>query len=204
MENAQVSVSVKTLSVPARVPTVESAPTLLSTDLREVLACPHCRLVQYRTRNSHCRRCHKSFDATEEECSNFEETGASETPVPPDPFEAVHGLGKKIRSLRKGLGLTQSVFAQRMGLPRTYASKVESGHTTPNLDTLQRIAAALEVEIRDLLCDARSRREEDIEAIFADELAREIAGYLPQLNSLSRALILRAVRDAATDRPHSS
>jgi transcriptional regulator with XRE-family HTH domain len=161
-------------------------------------------MVEYRTRNSHCRRCRKSFDAVEEECSSVEESSATYAVAPIDPLGAVHGLGKKIRCLRKGLGLTQETFAKRMGLPRTYASKVESGYTTPNLDTLQRIAAALEVKISDLLCDARSRREEEIEAIFADELTGEIANYLPELTPLSRALILRAVRDAATGRPHSS
>lgn len=197
MDNAQVSLPISTLLPATQVSTLEP------TQKRDVLVCPHCRLFQFRTRNSLCRRCHKSLEPVEEECSILEESTSTETPAPAkiDPLEAIHGLGKKVRSLRKGLGLTQKEFSQRMGVPRTYASKVESGRTSTNLDSLQRIATALEVEIRDLLCDERSRREEEIEAIFADDFMKEIVGYLPKLSSLYRALILRAARDAATTRP---
>jgi hypothetical protein len=32
------------------------------TETREVLSCPQCGLVQFRTRNSHCRGCQWSLD----------------------------------------------------------------------------------------------------------------------------------------------
>jgi len=35
------------------------------TQVREVLPCPHCGLVQFRTRNSLCRRCHRPLDTVE-------------------------------------------------------------------------------------------------------------------------------------------
>src|SRR5262249_3542662 len=41
------------------------ATTLVSVDTREVLRCDHCKLVQYRTSNSLCRKCHKPLDIEE-------------------------------------------------------------------------------------------------------------------------------------------
>ena len=41
------------------------ATTLVSVETREVVRCDHCRLVQYRTSNSLCRKCHKPLDVEE-------------------------------------------------------------------------------------------------------------------------------------------
>ena len=43
------------------------ATTLASVEAREVLRCGHCQLVQFRTMNSLCRRCHKSLEMEEPE-----------------------------------------------------------------------------------------------------------------------------------------
>ena len=56
----------------------------------------------------------------------------------------------------------------------------------------------------ELVRDARSRREEEIAAIFADPFLAEIAAMLPHLDSLQRTLIYGAVRDAATGRRRSA
>jgi len=42
-----------------------SSTSLLTAEIRVVVPCPHCRLIQFRTRNSMCRRCHKPLDETE-------------------------------------------------------------------------------------------------------------------------------------------
>src|SRR5271165_659388 len=41
------------------------ATTLVSVETREVVRCEHCRLMQYRTSNSLCRRCHRPLDIEE-------------------------------------------------------------------------------------------------------------------------------------------
>jgi len=41
------------------------ATTLVSVDTREVVRCDYCKLVQYRTVNSLCRKCHKPLDIEE-------------------------------------------------------------------------------------------------------------------------------------------
>ena len=43
------------------------ATTLATVEAREVLRCEHCSLVQFRTMNSLCRKCHKSLEIEEPE-----------------------------------------------------------------------------------------------------------------------------------------
>ncbi|MFA5264769.1 MAG: helix-turn-helix transcriptional regulator [Opitutaceae bacterium] len=54
-------------------------------------------------------------------------------------------VGTNVRISRKRLGLNQDEFADKCGLHRTYIGAVERGERNITLETLQRIAAALEV-----------------------------------------------------------
>ncbi len=56
-----------------------------------------------------------------------------------------------IRSLRLRNGLSQRQLALRMGVPRTYVSKIENEKATPTLSSLARLAAALTVSVPELL-----------------------------------------------------
>jgi len=56
-------------------------------------------------------------------------------------------LRKRICELRKEKGLSQADVAKRMGVRRSYISRVENGHTVPSLETLERFAAALETPL---------------------------------------------------------
>jgi transcriptional regulator with XRE-family HTH domain len=87
-----------------------------------------------------------------------------------------------------------------MQVPRTYISKIENGKAIPTLSSLERLAAALGVDVRQLIGDARSRRDEEVASILADPLLAEIAAALPRLGSLHRSLLLGAVLDMATGR----
>jgi transcriptional regulator with XRE-family HTH domain len=79
-----------------------------------------------------------------------------------------------------------------MQVPRTYISKIENGKAIPTLGSLERLAAALGVDVRQLVRDARSRRDEEVAAILADPLLAEIAALLPHLDSLHRTLFYGA------------
>lgn len=48
---------------------------------------------------------------------------------------------------RAQLGLTQEELAERMGTSHSAISRIESGQHRTNVDTLQRLAAALETEL---------------------------------------------------------
>jgi transcriptional regulator with XRE-family HTH domain len=62
-------------------------------------------------------------------------------------------IGDRIRSLREAKNLSQGDIEERTGLLRCYISRVENGHTVPALDTIEKIARALEVPLYHMFYD---------------------------------------------------
>lgn len=60
-------------------------------------------------------------------------------------------LGQRIKELRAAQGLTQEEAADRIGVFRTYMSRMESGQANPTLTMLHQIASALGVDVVQLL-----------------------------------------------------
>jgi transcriptional regulator with XRE-family HTH domain len=182
---------------PALASVQHMATTLASVEAREVLRCSHCSLVQFRTMNALCRRCRKSLEMEEPEPVMPAATSVSREP---EVEEGGLQVARAVRDARRGRNLSQRQLAGRMQVPRTYISKIENGKAIPTLGSLERLAAALEVDICQLVRDARSYREEEVAAILSDPFLAEIAALLPQLDSLHRTLLYGAVRDATTGR----
>ena len=174
------------------------ATTLATVEAREVLRCEHCSLVQFRTSNSLCRRCHKPLEIEEPE------------PIVPQlvtettPSTSGGGAGvevaRAVRDIRRSHQLSQRQLAGRMQVPRTYISKIENGKAVPTLSSLERLAVALEIDICDLLRDARSRQHEEATAILADPFLKEIAPYVSRMDAYQRSIFLNQVRDMAMGR----
>lgn len=59
-------------------------------------------------------------------------------------------LGARIKELRKGLGLSQDQFSERIGVDPKHLSRIELGKSFPYMETLEAIAQALGVELKDL------------------------------------------------------
>jgi len=59
-------------------------------------------------------------------------------------------IGSRLRELRQFKKLSQGDIERRTGLLRCYLSRVENGHTVPALETLEKIARALEVPLYQL------------------------------------------------------
>src|SRR5208283_2792304 len=173
------------------------ATSLVSVESREVVRCDYCRLTQYRTSNSLCRRCHKPLDF--EELAPLTPQLVTSQPTPNDG-EAGMQVAGQVRELRRARHLSQRQLAGRMQVPRTNISKIENGKAIPTLGSLERLATALGVEIRQLVRDARSRRDEEVAAILSDPFLGEVAAVLPHLDPLHRTLFYGAVRDAAVGR----
>ena len=55
---------------------------------------------------------------------------------------------KRIRQIREGQGLSQEGLADIAGLHRTYVSSVERGERNITVDSLERLAGALSVDVR--------------------------------------------------------
>ena len=62
-------------------------------------------------------------------------------------------IGDRLRELRDDKKLSQGDIEKRTGLLRCYISRVENGHTTPSLETLEKLARALEVPTYQLFYD---------------------------------------------------
>jgi transcriptional regulator with XRE-family HTH domain len=59
-------------------------------------------------------------------------------------------IGTRLKKLREDKNLSQGDIEKRTGLLRCYISRVENGHTVPSLETLERLASALEIPLYQL------------------------------------------------------
>ncbi len=59
-------------------------------------------------------------------------------------------IGDRLRELREAKQLSQGDIEKRTGLIRSYVSRVENGHTVPSIETLEKMARALEVPMYQL------------------------------------------------------
>ena len=105
---------------------------------REVLRCEHCFLVQFRTSNSMCRRCHKPLDV-EEIPASIEVVAVNESPA--NSADAGLRVAAQVKEIRKARHLSQRQLAGRMQVPRTYISKIENGKVSSPVSTLNARAA---------------------------------------------------------------
>jgi len=62
-------------------------------------------------------------------------------------------IGNRLRELRESKNLSQGDIEKRSGLLRCYISRVENGHTVPAVETLEKMARALEVPLYRLFHD---------------------------------------------------
>ena len=54
-------------------------------------------------------------------------------------------IGSRLKELRESKQLSQGDIEKRTGLLRCYISRVENGHTVPAVETLEKMARALEI-----------------------------------------------------------
>jgi transcriptional regulator with XRE-family HTH domain len=68
-------------------------------------------------------------------------------------------IGDRLRALREDKKLSQGDIEKRTGLLRCYISRVENGHTVPAIETLEKMARALEVPLYQLFYDGEEPPE---------------------------------------------
>ena len=59
-------------------------------------------------------------------------------------------IGDRLRELRESKKFSQGDIEKRSGLLRCYISRVENGHTVPAVETLEKLARALEIPLYQL------------------------------------------------------
>ena len=62
-------------------------------------------------------------------------------------------ISDRLREMREEKKLSQGDIEKRTGLLRCYISRVENGHTVPAIETLEKMARALEVPLYQLFYD---------------------------------------------------
>jgi transcriptional regulator with XRE-family HTH domain len=68
-------------------------------------------------------------------------------------------ISDRLRVLREANNLSQGDIEERTGLLRGYISRVENGHTVPAIETLEKMARALEVPLYQLFYDGEEPPE---------------------------------------------
>jgi len=62
-------------------------------------------------------------------------------------------IADRLRALREVKKLSQGDIEKRTGLLRCYISRVENGHTVPAIETLEKMARAMEIPLYQLFYD---------------------------------------------------
>jgi transcriptional regulator with XRE-family HTH domain len=71
------------------------------------------------------------------------------------PHEAEENMviGDRLKDLRESKNMSQGEIEKRTGLLRCYISRVENGHTVPAIETLEKMARALDVRLYQIFYD---------------------------------------------------
>ena len=122
-------------------------------------------------------------------------------------------IGDRLRELREGKKLSQGDIEKRTGLLRCYISRVENGHTIPAIQTLEKLARALEVPLYQLFYEGeeppklpdllKRKRPDDIvwgssgkQAVYLHKLRK----CLSKTEDSDRKILLSLAQKLATDR----
>ena len=112
---------------------------------------------------------------------------------------AAMNIGTTIRGYRLQKAMSQGDIEKRTGLLRCYLSRVENGHTVPSLDTLQKIAGALDIPMSQFFADEPAQRDIASIALSSDEIRflSEVQRYSANLSDSDRKLLLAMVKKFA-------
>ena len=85
-------------------------------------------------------------------------------------------FGTTIRAKRSELGLSQEDLAGRAGLHRTYISDVERGTRNLSLESIEKLAAALEVSVSGLFTRAGNDDEarQGVEILLVEDEEQDV------------------------------
>ncbi|HUU14305.1 MAG TPA: helix-turn-helix transcriptional regulator [Terriglobia bacterium] len=103
-------------------------------------------------------------------------------------------IGTRLRALREGKKFSQGDIEKRTGLLRCYISRVENGHTIPSIETLEKLASALEIPLYQLFYEGDeppplpnlSRRRSTEELDMDEETQKEMRFFEKVRRLLSR------------------
>src|SRR5213595_4091460 len=128
--------------------------------------------------------------------------GSSEGTMPKEKPQV--NIGEVIKTYRGQRGLSQGDIKRRTGLLRCYLSRVENGHTVPSLETLAKIAEAMDISLADFFPGTETPRDRETQKALGelsqDEIRflAEIKKYSTTLSEGDKRLVLAMIRKMAT------
>jgi transcriptional regulator with XRE-family HTH domain len=121
-------------------------------------------------------------------------------------------IGTRLRALREERKFSQGDIEKRTGLLRCYVSRVENGHTVPSIETLEKLAAALEIPLYQLFYEGEeppplpnlSKRRTTEELALDEDAQKELRFFekvrrlLGRINEQDRQLLLYMAQKLAS------
>lgn len=96
-------------------------------------------------------------------------------------------IGNRVQKLRRSQGMTQEVLAEKINVTPTHVSRIETGTSSPSLQTLVDICNVLGITIDELMQDSIAARpgvDRRLEAVLSDCSGAELdflANVIPAL-----------------------
>ncbi len=116
-------------------------------------------------------------------------------------------IGERLRVLREKQKLSQGDIEKRTGLLRCYLSRVENGHTVPAIETLEKLARALDMPLYQLMYDGDHPPKPDVPASWTESTSnawgssgkdlrfmRKLRHLLSKMEPQDRSLLLFTVQ----------
>jgi transcriptional regulator with XRE-family HTH domain len=103
-------------------------------------------------------------------------------------------IGKKLKQLRESKDFTQRDIKKKTNLRSAYISRVEKGHTTPSVATLEKYATAVDVHLYELFYEGDEPPKHLIRFTADNETIQNemapLAKAVARLNGRDRTLLL--------------
>ena len=100
-------------------------------------------------------------------------------------------IGKRIREVRNVQGISLEELSFKAGLNAAHLGQIERGLRNPTIETLERIATALDVSFYDLVCSSEALPRGQSET---SEIRRKIDAQLSSMTLDEQKDILRIIR----------
>jgi transcriptional regulator with XRE-family HTH domain len=81
-------------------------------------------------------------------------------------------IARRLRELREGKKMSQGDIEHKTGLLRCYISRVENGHTVPVIETLEKMARALDAPLYAILYERKGEAQTGKEDEVSDWASR--------------------------------
>jgi transcriptional regulator with XRE-family HTH domain len=98
-------------------------------------------------------------------------------------------LGARIKELRKGRQLSQDQLSEKINIDPKHLSRIEVGKSYPSLDTLEKIAKALGVEIKDFFEFMHHKQSKELTENISELIKEATEEKLRLIFKIIRAII---------------